>query len=62
MPNDATYYETLARQLADRAEYAWARSTLQGIAATIQRTGNLTLKQKEAIEHIMLGRLKHDVR
>ena len=60
--SDADYYEDLARSLANRPEYAWARPTLAGIADTIHHTGTLTLKQREAIEHVMVGRLKHDVR
>jgi hypothetical protein len=59
---DAAYYVALAQDLASRAEYAWARETLQGIATTIRQTERLTVKQQEAIEHIMVGRLKHDVR
>lgn len=42
-------------------KYDWARNTLEGIAATVEDTNRVTLKQKEAVEHIILGRLKHDV-
>jgi len=59
--SEAAYYEDLARRLGDLKEYTWARATLIGIANTIQQTGHLTLKQKEAIEHVLVGRLKHDV-
>jgi hypothetical protein len=58
----SAYYIALARRLAGLKEYAWARATLEGIAETMERTDHCTLKQQEAIEHIMVGRLKHDVR
>jgi hypothetical protein len=40
--------------------YEWARPTLEGIAATVTDTGVATLRQQEAVEHIILGRVKHD--
>lgn len=58
---DAAYYLDVIDQLLATKTYEWARPTLEGIAETIVTTGNLTLRQKEAIEHIILGRLKHDV-
>src|SRR5438128_739999 len=48
------FLELLART------YEWCRETLVGIAETIRRTNTVTLRQREAIEHIMVGRLKHD--
>lgn len=41
--------------------YEWARKTLEGIRDTIEETGRVTLRQQEAVEHIIVGRLKHDV-
>ena len=41
-------------------KYEWARDTLEGIAATVTDTGVATVRQQEAVEHIILGRLKHD--
>jgi len=49
-------------ELLATRRYDWARSTLEGIRSTIQRSGLVTLRQQEAVEHIMIGRLKHDVR
>jgi hypothetical protein len=40
--------------------YEWARPTLVGIRTTIVQTGRVTLRQQEAVEHIITGRLKHD--
>jgi len=49
-------------ELLATKRYDWARSTLEGIRATIQQNGRVTLRQQEAVEHVMIGRLKHDVR
>lgn len=43
-------------------KYDWARDTLEGIHDTVQRLGVATLRQQEAVEHIIVGRLKHDAR
>lgn len=43
-------------------QYDWARDTLEGIHETVERTGMATMRQQQAVEHIILGRLKHDVR
>lgn len=51
----------LVNKLLATKNYEWARDTLSGIADTIHRTGAVTLRQQEAIEHIMVGRLKHDL-
>jgi hypothetical protein len=40
-------------------KYEWARPTLEGIAATVTDTGVVTIRQQEAVEHIILGRIKH---
>ena len=48
-------------ELLATRKYEWARETLAGIYATIETTGRVTLRQQEAVEHIMIGRLKHDV-
>jgi hypothetical protein len=41
-------------------KYEWARDTLEGIAATVTDTGVATVRQQEAVEHIIIGRVKHD--
>jgi hypothetical protein len=56
------YYQDLIADLLATKKYEWARDTLTGIARTIQDTRRVTAKQKQAIDHIMVGRLKHDVR
>ena len=43
-------------------DYEWARDTLEGIKETVERTNRVTLRQQESVEHIILGRLKHDSR
>lgn len=48
-------------ELLETKSYEWARKTLTGIRDTIERNGTVSLRQQEAIEHIMVGRLKHDV-
>lgn len=50
----------LITRLLETRKYEWARSTLDGIADTIDRTGHCTLRQQEAVEHMIVGRLKHD--
>jgi len=54
------YYADLAESLLATKNYEWCRETLEGIASTIRRTGTTTLRQREAIEHIIVGKLKHD--
>ena len=49
-------------ELLATKHYDWARRTLLGIRATISISGRVTLRQQEAVEHIIIGRLKHDVR
>jgi len=60
---DRTPATTLARiaELLATGQYEWARRTLEGIYATVEATSMVTLKQYEAVEHIIVGRLKHDV-
>lgn len=48
-------------ELLATRHYEWARPTLEGIRDTIVTTGKVTLRQREAVEHIMVGRLKHDL-
>jgi hypothetical protein len=60
MTTEATYYIDLIGRLLSTRDYEWARDTLTGIAATLERTGQVTSKQKQAVDHIMVGRLKHD--
>ena len=54
------YYADLAESLLATKKYEWCRETLVGIAETIRRTNAVTLRQREAIEHIIVGKLKHD--
>ena len=58
---DAGYYVSVIHDLLMTKKYDWCRNTLEGIAETITRTGRVSLRQKEAIDHIITGRLKHDV-
>lgn len=62
MPDAADIMLARIDELLKTGSYEWARTTLIGIYATIERAGAVTLRQQEAVEHIMLGRLKHDVR
>lgn len=57
---DAEYYGDLIARLLATGDYDWARDTLEGIARTIVRSGEVTLRQRSAIDHVMLGRLRHD--
>ena len=59
--SDVEYYLDLISRLLGTGDYEWARDTLEGIYGTVTHTGNLTPRQKVAVEHIMVGRLKHDV-
>ena len=59
--SETHYYLDLISRLLGTGMYEWARETLEGIHATVTRTGNLTPRQKQAIDHIMVGRLKHDI-
>lgn len=61
MSNDSDYYRDLIARLLATKSYDWARPTLEGIATTLARTGTVTLRQREALDHIMTGRLKHDL-
>lgn len=47
-------------ELLSTGKYEWARGTLEGIYSTVEATGKVTLKRSEAVEHIIVGRLKHD--
>lgn len=60
MDDEAKYYINLCGRLLATRDYEWARETLIGIATTIERSGQVTMKQKQAIDHVMVGRLKHD--
>jgi hypothetical protein len=57
---EAAYYQDLINRLLATHKYEWARETLVGIATTISLTDRVTLRQKSAVDHIMVGRLKHD--
>lgn len=60
MVDDADTMLARITELLATKRYEWARQTLAGISETITRTGTVTLRQQEAVEHIMIGRLKHD--
>ena len=47
-------------ELLSTGKYEWARRTLEGIYSTVEITGRVTLRQYESVEHIIVGRLKHD--
>jgi hypothetical protein len=51
--------ETIEDLLATK-DYNWARETLEGIASTVRVSQHVTVRQQEAVEHIIVGRLKHD--
>lgn len=53
--------DLIERHLATK-DYNWARETLEGILHTVEQTNRVTRKQQQAVEHIIVGRLKHDVR
>ena len=59
--DDAAYYIGIIHDLLMTKHYDWCRNTLEGIAENITRRGRITLRQKEAVDHIITGRLKHDV-
>jgi len=56
-------HDLLARieALLVSGNYEWARETLEGISRTVRETGRASLRQEEAVTHIIVGRLKHDV-
>lgn len=58
---DPEYYGDLINRLLGSRKYEWCRPTLEGILNTITSTQVVTAKQKSALDHIMVGRLKHDV-
>jgi hypothetical protein len=51
----------ITRLLAS-GEYGWARGTLQGIRGVVERTGRVTRRQYEAVEHIRAGHVRRDER
>jgi len=59
--SEEEYYLDLINRLLGTRDYEWARDTLTGIATTIHATGRVSIRQKQAVDHIMVGRLKHDV-
>ena len=58
---ESEYYRKVIEDLLRTKQYEWCRGTLKGISNTIQKNGQVTLRQKEAVEHIIAGSLKHDV-
>jgi hypothetical protein len=62
MPDKVTDLLTLIEDHLRTGNYEWARDTLEGIAATVEETNRVTPRQQQAVEHVILGRLKHDVR
>lgn len=61
MTDAPTMLARIDELLATR-QYEWARPTLEGIRETVARTGQVTLRQEEAVTHVMVGRLRHDAR
>lgn len=59
---EADYYMGVIGDLLATKNYEWCRPTLEGIADNLFRSRRITLRQKEAVEHIIHGRLRHDVR
>ncbi len=60
LPDDVAIQVYLIDRLLATGDYDWARDTLEGIRTTLCRTKMLTLRQQEAVTHIIVGRLKHD--
>lgn len=60
MTDDSETMLTRIEELVATGKYEWCRRTLRGIHRTIEESGVVTLRQQEAVEHIMLGRLRHD--
>ncbi len=61
MPDDPETMLDRIEELLSTGKYEWARETLEGIWQSIHDRGSVTLPQQEAVTHIMIGRLKHDV-
>jgi hypothetical protein len=59
-PSAEYYIDVIDRHLAT-GKYDWCRETMTGIRATMVASGVVTPKQQQAVEHMILGRLKHDV-
>jgi hypothetical protein len=57
---DAADYIDVIDQLLASKSYEWARPTLEGIRQTMAASGIATAKQRQAIDHVIIGRLKHD--
>lgn len=57
---EALYYVDLINRLLATKQYDWARGTLEGIAADAERWKRITSPQKQAVDHIITGKLKHD--
>jgi hypothetical protein len=58
--DEAEYYVDLIHRLLTTRKYEWCRPTLEGISRTIATNRTVSLRQREAVDHIMAGRLKHD--
>ncbi|HET9253886.1 MAG TPA: hypothetical protein VFO16_01630 [Pseudonocardiaceae bacterium] len=52
-----SHIATIDSLLATR-DYEWCRDTLEGIRETMMMTGRATLRQREAIDHIIDGCLR----
>jgi len=57
---EALYYVDLIGRLLATKQYEWARDALEGISTTMLEQRRATPKQKEAIDHIITGKLRHD--
>ena len=61
MPDDAVTFLRTVNDLLKGHTYDWARPTLEGIRLTVTLSGTVTPRQQQAVEHIITGRLTHDV-
>lgn len=58
---EADYYDDLIDRLLATGNYDWARDTLEGIQRNVRLKRRITRDQKSAIDHVMTGRLRHDL-
>jgi hypothetical protein len=58
---EAAYYVDLIGRLLASGNYDWARDTLEGISSNVCFNNRITRAQKAAIDHVMAGRLRHDL-
>lgn len=61
LSDDAAYYVEIISDLLKSKHYEWARENLEGIAKTITQSGELTARQRQAVDRTIAGRLRHDL-